>query len=286
MIGIVTCQQYPHLTPDDQLLTKTLPISWRPVVWTQTKPENLRVRHLLLRSPWDYYLESDRFLEWLQNCEKNKIQVINSLQTILWNYKKNYLGDLKKFGCSVVDTLFFDREDAYETILPKVLSQNWTEIVIKPTISATSHLTFRTSINDPQLKSKIHAIQKFNPLMIQPYIPSVTTEGELSLVFFNNRLSKFSHAVSKTPKKEDFRVQEEFGGVFQRAQPSDYCMEVAERCLQIIPGDWCYARVDLLNWRSTRPLIGELELIEPSLYLEYSDDGPQNFITALQRILL
>lgn len=287
MLGLITCEQYPTLTPDDQLLTKPLEkagLNWRPVVWTQTRTDHLKIKHLLLRSPWDYYLHSTHFLDWLSECQKNKIQIINSLETVLWNYKKNYLTDLKKFGCPIVPTLFFNTSDSYESIMAKILSQQWTEIITKPTISAGSHLTYKTSIHDPSLKQKIEAIQKFNPIMIQPFIPSVMDEGELSLIFFNNRAQKFSHGVLKKPKTADFRVQEEFGGAISQYQPSRNILEMAERTLQIIPGDWCYARVDILNW-STQPLIGELELIEPSLYLKYSENGPQDFVSALQRLI-
>lgn len=289
MIGIVTCQQYPQLTPDDLLFAKQLEkagLSWRPIIWNQSKPSNLRAQHLLIRSPWDYYLSINEFIDWLHDCKKNKIQIINSLETILWNYKKNYLSDLKKFDCAVIETLFFEPSETYESIIAKILTQKWTELVIKPTISASAHLTFKTSLNDPQLKDKIQSIQKFNGIMVQPFIPSIVDEGELSLVFFNNRAKKFSHAVLKTPSSQDFRVQEEFGGKFKNIQPTKTCLEVAERCLQIIPGNWCYARVDLLNW-NTKPLVGELELIEPSLYFTYGNqDSVQNFISSLQRSLI
>ena len=44
--------------------------------------------------------------------------------------------------------------------------------------------------------------------MIQPYLPSIETEGETSLLFFGGR---FSHAVNKRPVPGEFRIQVQFG---------------------------------------------------------------------------
>src|SRR3546814_15264721 len=47
--------------------------------------------------------------------------------------------------------------------------------------------------------------------MIQPYLPSIETEGETSLLFFGGRLS---HVVNKRPVAGDFRIQVQFGGLY------------------------------------------------------------------------
>jgi len=47
-------------------------------------------------------------------------------------------------------------------------------------------------------------------MMVQPYLPSVESAGELSVIVIDGRIS---HAVEKRPLPGDFRTQEEYGGV-------------------------------------------------------------------------
>ena len=46
--------------------------------------------------------------------------------------------------------------------------------------------------------------------LIQPFLPAVTEEGELSLLYFGGR---FSHALIKRPKAGDYRTQGQHGAV-------------------------------------------------------------------------
>ena len=53
--------------------------------------------------------------------------------------------------------------------------------------------------------------------LVQPFVPELASaSGEWSLLFFRGR---YSHAVLKRPQAGDFRVQEEFGGVADAAEP-------------------------------------------------------------------
>jgi hypothetical protein len=75
------------------------------------------------------------------------------------------------------------------------------------------------------------------PWLAQPFMPQVVAEGEYSLFYFGGR---YSHAVLKTPRREDFRVQEEHGGVIQAIEPRQ--MQSLPPCLNqpFMPAPiWC-----------------------------------------------
>jgi hypothetical protein len=63
-------------------------------------------------------------------------------------------------------------------------------------------------------------------------------------------------------------------------EPSTDELELAEQALDAVPferGELLYARVDLLPG----PVLLEVELTEPSLYLGYSDGGAERFADAV-----
>ena len=109
--------------------------------------------------------------------------------------------------------------------------------------------------------------------MVQPLLPSLAEEGELSLVYFRGELS---HAVRKTPKAGDFRIQEHWGGRFRLTEPNAGERASGQRTLDAMlacsPIDEMplYARVDLVRDLEGRLCTIELEVIEPSLYLEHA----------------
>jgi hypothetical protein len=82
----------------------------------------------------------------------------------------------------------------------------------------------------------------------------------------------FSHAVRKTPVDGEFRVQEQYGGINRPHPASADELAVAAAALALAPGGpdgLLYARIDLVG-SETEPLVMELELIEPDLFLSYS----------------
>ena len=111
-------------------------------------------------------------------------------------------------------------------------------------------------------------------MLAQPFVKSVTTSGEISLIFF---AGEYSHSVLKTPKPGDFRVQEEHGGQIKSFEPDREIIEFAIRTLRNVPGDTLFARVDVVLLSNNQPALMEVELIEPSLYLSYNRQSPKRF---------
>jgi glutathione synthase/RimK-type ligase-like ATP-grasp enzyme len=113
------------------------------------------------------------------------------------------------------------------------------------------------------------------PMIVQPLIEEIAKTGEFSLMLFDGQ---FSHAVVKRPKAGDFRVQEYHGGVtLPCAAPPEGAVELAQAALAAAPAPATYARVDIVAGDDGALMIMELELIEPSLFLEHAPDGGASF---------
>lgn len=269
-IGIVTCKDKPDLITGDKLLCDQLRARGhdvRVLVWTDTiRPESkFDFDVVIIRSTWDYHLRASEFIKWLERIEA-QCPVINDPSVIRWNLKKSYLLELEKAGVSVVPTLLTSRTEEAETTLRRTNARGWTDLVVKPLISASAHLTFRSSPSE--LLSQLPQVYTHSDAIIQPFIPSIANDGELSLIVLNlNNQLIYSHAVLKRARPGDFRVQSEFGGTEEPFAAHVDHQKIAFQAVREIKGNWLFARVDLVDWKS-KALVGEVELIEPDLFLQ------------------
>ena len=117
--------------------------------------------------------------------------------------------------------------------------------------------------------------------MIQPFLPSVTSEGEYAFLFFDR---EFSHCSQKVPAKGDYRVQAAYGAKENIHIPSDEELKLASSVLDCVKGDILYARVDMLRGLDGKLALIELELIEPYMFPEQGPDMGKSFAAALTRL--
>jgi hypothetical protein len=148
--------------------------------------------------------------------------------------------------------------------------------VIKPVISASAFHTYRLRRGD-RWSGEMEAAFAGREVMAQPFLRSIVEEGEYSLFYFGGELS---HAVLKSPKEEDFRVQEEHGGFIRKVEPPAPLVELGHRIVESLPVAPLYARVDLARLDSGGYALMELELIEPSLYFRTDPESPRRFARA------
>ena len=233
--------------------------------------------YVIVRSSWDYQDDCNEFLRVLTEIDASDAQLLNPLSIIKWNINKTYLKELETAGVRIVPTHWGTK------LTREVLSQafagfNDDEIIIKPAISANADDTYRIkyeSIGD--FLSQHSGTFQHRQFLIQPFMKSVIEEGEYSLFYFNGQLS---HCILKTPKKDDFRVQEEHGGQLRLIESPEYeLLHCGTKCLQTIPETLLYARLDFIRHNDTF-LLMEAELIEPSLYFNLDQDSPARFATA------
>ena len=222
---------------------------------------------------WGNYRAVDRWLERVADWERQGLPIQNPPSVLRWNVDKIYLDRLRQGGAPTPPTVWVERGDA-EAVRRAREQIGWTDVVLKPRRSGGAYRTHRLMADDPLDFEAIEA-----PAMIQPYFPGVETKGEVSLIFFEGR---FSHAIRKVAAKGDFRVQPDWGGKVTRAEPDEAEMAAAQAALAAIEeGPLLYARVDMVRDQENRPVIMELELLEPDLYLGYEAGAQARFVEAV-----
>ncbi len=250
-----------------QLGVEIVPHSW-------VGPAPVGVDGVLACLAWGYHFRIDDWQALLTGWSPS-IPLINPPDVLLWNTRKTYLLGLAEQGVRIIPTLT-PALSSHDVVEQAFAAFDTDRIVIKPLVSAGSNDTFLISRGDPLPP----------PLpgrMIQPFLPQVAKEGELSLFFFGGR---FSHAVAKVAASGDFRVQPQYGGQFRRLAPDSEAMDLAHAVLKAAPAGIVYARIDMVRDQQGRLCLMELEAIEPDLYFDYADQGGVAFGEAvLARIL-
>jgi glutathione synthase/RimK-type ligase-like ATP-grasp enzyme len=266
-------EAYDYLLDDplSQLGWQTELVSWRQanVNW-----DNYAV--VIIRTPWDYQDDAPAFLAQLKRIENSTAILENSLEIVNWNIHKRYLQQLAAKGVDIVPTLWREQFDADE--LTEYFDLLATEqIVIKPCISANADNTFWIKKGqEAELIDALYSAFSARDFMIQPFIQSVIEEGEFSCFFFDGN---YSHSILKTPKKGDFRVQEEHGGQLTLIEPESKLKKQALDAVNKIGQMPLYARVDFVRNGDSFALM-EAELIEPSLYFNMDPESPMRFAKA------
>ncbi len=241
--------------------------------WNLSELDSVKNECFLIRSTWDYHRHLKSFLDRLEALEVNGNQIYNPLSLVRWNSDKIYLKEMIDQSLPVYPTEFV-RLDSEET-LREFYSKNQKEgIVVKPRVSASAYGTFLLSsdASEADLQRAFNELRGRDILM-QKFAREVVEEGEWSLVFLGG---EFSHAILKSPKTGDFRVQEEYGGKSLLKNPSGQMLNAAHAIIEFLPEVPLYARVDLVASQKGALLI-ELELIEPFLFLEYYPESIENF---------
>jgi glutathione synthase/RimK-type ligase-like ATP-grasp enzyme len=100
-------------------------------------------------------------------------------------------------------------------------------------------------------------------MLLQEYLSDINLNGEISLIMIGG---EYTHAVRKTAKKGDFRVQDDHGGKVNKYNAKESEIKFANKCLEACPYKTTYARVDIIYDNNNEPSLSELELIEPELW--------------------
>jgi glutathione synthase/RimK-type ligase-like ATP-grasp enzyme len=250
-------------------------------IWSDTSVDWKQYSHLLIKSPWDYFDRYDEFLDWCQKVKELGLKVFNSIDTIIWNSDKRYLLEIYEKGFHIVPTQFIPR-GASPDLIDYFLKFGTDQLVIKPTVSGGSKNTLKLNErNWKEQQDQIDSLLQSEDYMVQPFINEISDPGEYSYLFFNGA---FSHAVLKSPKKGEFRVQHFFGGNVTTVNPSQEELDYIKKIVDEFAFQTLYARVDGI-WIEGVFYLMELELIEPYLFLFTSDKAKLNYKAALSKKL-
>jgi len=264
-IAIASCTGYDGYKTDEDLLREALrardceAIS---VPWDAEDVDWSAFDLCLVKSTWDYNRKHDEFLAWARRVEATT-PLRNPADLIAWNSNKTYLRELAERGVRTVPTVWVKRGS--DANLEETLeAQGWDEAVVKPTVDLGAENLHRVRRGEPGIQQVLETVLQRHDAIVQPFLPSLETQGELSLIHVNGALT---HTVRKRPAAGDFRVQAIWGGTTERADPEPAQVELAQQAIAALGEPPLYARADLVQGPNGDPCLIELELIEPNLYL-------------------
>jgi len=281
-VAWVSCRAIPEPDPDEEPALAALRragLSIETLAWDD--PESAppsRFSICVLRSCWNYYEDAPAFSRWIDQAD-GASRLLNPPGFLHWNLHKGYLARLAEGGIPIVPTVFLERgsRPRFDGLLSR---ENWRDVVIKPAVSAGSFATRRFR------EDQAHEAQDFleqhlacRDMLMQPFVQSVDTVGEKCLVWIDGA---FTHAVIKQPKFDG-----QAGAVSGALPVDEACAALGHAALAcacdevgLALSDLLYARVDIVE-HDREWVIGELELLEPSLYLLQSPAALERFVRAL-----
>jgi glutathione synthase/RimK-type ligase-like ATP-grasp enzyme len=271
-VGLVTYRKEPTLTTDDRPLIgelEALGADARAVRWDDEAVDWAQFDALVLRSCWDYHLRQEEFDGWLHAVERARTPLYNPVSVVRWNMHKRYLAHLRSFGVLIPDTVWVDRGSSRR--LSEILANTgWADAIVKPAVSASATDTWRVDRgNAVASDATFGALTRRADVLVQRFVPEVTTVGEWSLIFIDGA---YSHAAKKRPRAGDFRVQTEHGGSADAATAPPDVVAAATEITRHIPAGWLFTRIDGVQTDRGFVLM-EVECIEPHLFFAFAPES-------------
>ena len=282
-IAILTCQNIPNLNESDQLLIPSLKkhnIDAKAVIWNDPYINWYDFDVLIFRNTWDYYEKQIEFDLWLEKIEKLGIKTLNSISIINQNKHKFYLQDFEKQGIKILPTIFINKTENLN--LSSIIPNHWKKAVIKPAYSGGSYQTELFNIEDiNQINQQYISIASEKELLLQEFMPEIKTLGETSFIFFNK---KFSHAVNKQAVNGDFRIQQQFGGIYTLIEVNLEIINKVQKIVNTFSENLLYCRVDGIIIDNELHLM-EVECLEPDLYFNLAEGSIEKFIESIIELI-
>jgi glutathione synthase/RimK-type ligase-like ATP-grasp enzyme len=209
-----------------------------------------------VRSTWDYTERHEEFVGWARRVEA-ETPVLNGAGVFAWNVDKAYLtrlGDLP-----TVPTVALDGRDGLVAAVAR-----FGVAVIKPRVGAGGDGVVLAGGPDDERLATVPDV----PLIVQPLVSSIRTEGEQSVFVLDGRpLAQ----VSKVPADGEIRAHEQRGAsvavVALVGKLAELAVRACDAAAAITDRPLDYARIDLMRHDGTW-CVSELEVTEPGLYLD------------------
>lgn len=228
--------------------------------WRAPLEELLRFDVAYLGTPWNYTEARDEFLERLEALEAAGVMVCNPVEVIRWNSDKSYLQELAKRGAPSIPT-FWPENPGRDEVMAAMDLFGTDRVVVKRRVGAGA--VGQRSFTRDALPDAGWQLGRAG--MIQPFLPSIQTEGEMSFIFIAGKLS---HALIKRPRAGDYRIQSLYGGSEEALDPDPADRAAAQAVIALLPFARVplYARIDMVRLDDGTLALIEAELIEPYLY--------------------
>lgn len=282
-VALVTYSELPGLAEDERLLVGALArrgLTAGPAVWDDPRRDWAGIGVCVIRSTWDYHHRLDEFLEWVERV-KPLTELWNPAEVVLWNSRKTYLRDLADRGIPIVPTLWLER-GTQASLADVMAAQRWHSAVVKPVVSASAYGTLLVTDESVE-EGQVHLdrLVAERDMMVQTFMPSVEIYGEHSLMFVDG---KFTHAVRRVPA-----IGKDLYGHKKAtiAEAPHNAIRFASEVLEAANFPTLYARVDVVRDDAGELCLMELELVEPSLFLQEAPQAVERLAdTIVERMLL
>lgn len=280
-IALLTSANFTELVWDAKLLVEafsTLGLDAQLVVWDRPDFDWSQPKLALIHSTWDYHLRRAEFLSRLAKIS-SQTRLWNSVEVANWNSDKSYLKEVAETGIPVVPTLWLEQTGKAPDLAKLLTEQGWTNSVIKPAVSASAYGTLLVT---PQTVERGQAhLEKLladGTVLIQPYLPTLADYGERNLIFIDG---KFSHCIKRPSQL--LENGERLAGELEAIAPTKDELELAQKVLDCVGRRFevLYARVDIVRDEAGSARLLEVELIEPSLMLEYRPSAAKELAKAV-----
>ncbi|MGH3384714.1 MAG: ATP-grasp domain-containing protein [Nocardioidaceae bacterium] len=275
-VYLVTSADQPELGADDQLLHRELTAAGVPsqiAIWTDPEVDWAAASVCVLRSVWDYHLEPARFHSWLYQLEP-VATVLNPPALVRWNAHKGYLRKLAAAGVPTIETAWLGHGEPAD--LTEVMrARGWNAAIVKPAVSASAWKTAKVELGDPEGQHLVDDLIGHTDVMVQPWLDTIERDGEVAVIAIGGEVT---HAAGRASALTG-GIESTRHGWPHRLCPDEHAL--ASFVLSLLPTTPLYARVDLVRDEHGRLLLGELELIEPVLYLHHSRPALERLVAAL-----
>jgi glutathione synthase/RimK-type ligase-like ATP-grasp enzyme len=227
---------------------------------------------------WGYVTRRAQFLSWSDQVAASS-RLVNPAAVLRWNTDKTYLADLAEDGITIVPTVWVHRGSSWHPPAD--------DYVIKPSVGSGGRDAARYRTQSVEVADgHVHRLHDEGyTVMVQPYQPTVDAAGETSIVFFGG---SYSHALNKAALlRADVGVTDRLWEqmVITPVEPRNDQRTAAESVMRAVDhrfGPIGYGRVDLIDGEDGTPLVLELELVEPALFLDHAPDAALRFAVHLQ----
>ena len=249
--------------------------------WADPANTSGDAQSLLFRSTWDYFDRFATFSPWLEQVSQ-QCQLFNPAPLLRWNVDKHYLAYLQTAGVRIVPTHIIEVGDPH-TLADQLALFDDEQWILKPAVSGAARHTYRFHRQQVADYQAIYAeLIAHESLLLQPFQHAITEQGELSIIVIDG---KVTHAIRKTAKAGDFRVQDDHGGTVHPHEATAEEIAFAQAAVAAVPFDVVYARVDVIRDNHGQLAVMELEMVEPELFFRYCPAAAEHLARAVHRRL-
>lgn len=272
-IAFATCSPRQKMWDDDLPAARLLEeagVEVEFVAWDDPDADWRAFERVIVRSVWDYGHRLSEFLAWVDRVGSERLR--NGPEMIHWNSDKRYLAELDAGGMPVPPTLLV----APGGRVPELNG----EVVIKPATGAGARDTGR--FGNESSAAALELLERLGErdeiAMMQPYLPEIELNGETAAVLFGGRVAYTLSKRAFLPPGEVAPADEagialamHDDDLVQLADAHPAELELAEKTIAWVAARFgqmpLFARVDMVLTNSGQPVLMEVELIEPCLYL-------------------